>query len=246
MLNIDSLSKRYGEVVGVDDVSAHVGAGEVVGVLGPNGSGKSTLLHCVTGIVSPSSGAIEIAGAAAETVEAKRRFGFVPDDLDLPETVTGREYLQFLSRLHDTTEDVSELAAVLDLDSAMDRLVAGYSHGMRRKLLLLAALQHRPPLLILDEPFGGLDPVAAIVVRRVLTAWPSPEGRATLIATHDLLAAERLCDRVLILAGGRLVAEGRPSELLEVSGEADLERFFIGVSGIGDDLDRADEILGAM
>ena len=130
-LNIDSLSKRHGEVVGVDDVSAHVGAGEVVGVLGPNGSGKSTLPHCVTGIVSPSSGAVEVVGAAAETVEAKRCFGFVPDDLDLPETVTGREYLQFLSRLHGTTEDVSELAAVLDFDSAMDRLVAGYSHGMR-------------------------------------------------------------------------------------------------------------------
>ena len=233
ILDAHALTKRYRRTTVLDDVSITIEAGTIHGLLGPNGSGKTTCLHLVTGLLEPDGGTVLVGGLAVEAPASRRLFGFAPDDLPLPESLTGREYLAVHDALRrrDDRQRAAELGELLLIDDALDRPVGDYSHGMRRKLQLVAALMHDPRLLVLDEPFRGLDPEAAVGLRALLLAF-ARSGRAVLVATHDLLRAERDCDAVTILDRGSVVASGPPARLRAAHPTASsLDEVFLEVTG---------------
>ena len=196
--------------------TCEVAGGECVGILGPNGAGKSTLLHAVVGLMPVSSGTITIGGHQHHTRAAKRVLGWVPDDLPMTDSLTGSEVSLLHQRLRGAAFDralCDELFTVLGLDPHLHRPCGDYSHGMRRKLSLAMALAHRPRLLILDEPFRGLDPLTAALLRGLLQLH-AERGHAVLMATHDLDQAAHLCDRVLLLDGGQVLASGTPRQIV--------------------------------
>lgn len=240
MLKVDRLCKDYRGLEAVKDVSFRVEGGETYGLLGPNGSGKSTTLHSITGVVRPTSGSLEVCGYPADTVEAKERLGFVPDDLSMPETLTGREFLTFVQRLYGAENEGRSraLVEIFGLREALGRLVEEYSHGMKKKLQIVAALAHGPKVVILDEPFRGLDPEAAINLRHLL-ASEKARGTGILIATHDLLMARQDCDSIGIISGGKMVVQGSVEALLRDFATGSLEDVFLRASGL---LDRRKEL----
>ena len=239
-LVIKNLEKRFREVAAVVDVSLDVQPGEIYGLLGPNGAGKSTTINCVTGILAPTSGSIDICGRPSTSMDAKEMLGYVPDELRLPDTLTGREYLRFVSRLYSSgsLDRAETMAEVFGLAGALDRLIREYSHGMHKKLQIIGALTHQPVLLILDEPFRGLDPEALMIVREVLDSRRR-SGWSTLVATHELATAATMCDTVGIIASGVLKVAGEPHELQERFGGKSFDDIYLEVSGL---LARRDEV----
>jgi ABC-2 type transport system ATP-binding protein len=237
VLEVTGLTKSYDRSTGIFDLSFDVHEREIVGLLGPNGSGKSTTLHCLTGILQETAGTILVAGFSHRQAQAKNAFGFLPDDLPLPGSLKMREFQVFHRRLRPGFDgDLADfLIDLLGLKAHADKYIGDYSHGMKRKLQLAIALAHRPKLLILDEPMRGLDPVAAIIVRTLLDIFTS-QGGAVLVATHDLRAAQEYCNQVVILAGGRTIAQGSPNELAAEAGVQTLEQYFIRVTGVETDL----------
>ncbi len=240
VLTIDHLHKSYKNIEAVKDLSLEVQSGEVYGLLGPNGSGKSTTLHSIVGMVRPSSGTISIDGHHADSIGAKRVFGFVPDDVGMPESLTGREYLTFVRRLYGIGDAAraEALVEIFDIGPALGRLIEEYSHGMKKKLQIAAALVHDPELLILDEPFRGLDPEAVINLKHLISI-EKERGTGILIATHDLLMAQHYCDRVAVISKGRIAVEDSVPALLLEYGTGSLEDVFLRASGL---IDRRDEI----
>lgn len=233
ILDVQGIGKSYRKTPVLVDFSLAIAPGEIHGLLGPNGSGKTTCLHVITGLIGADSGSVLIAGISVADKRSRHGFGFAPDDLPLPEALTGRELLAFHDALRgrDDRRRAAEFAGLLGLDDALDRPVAEYSHGMQRKIQLIAATMHDPDLLILDEPFRGLDPEAAATLRTLISAFAA-SGRAVLIATHDMLRAERDCDRVTILSTGRTVATGSPHRLISAHpGAATLENVFMSATG---------------
>ena len=233
VLDAHALVKRYARTTVLDRVSMSVAAGAIHGLLGPNGSGKTTCLSLVTGLLEPDGGEVLVGGVDVATPASRRLFGFAPDDLPLPSALTGREYLVLHDALRgrDDRERAEELADLLRIGDALERPVGDYSHGMRRKLQLVAAVMHEPRLLVLDEPFRGLDPESATTLRALLVAF-AHAGGAVLVATHDLLRAERDCSEVTILDGGAVVAAGTPAELLARHPDArTLDDVFLAVTG---------------
>lgn len=225
MLRADAISKRYGSRTVLSDVSFEARAGEVTGLLGPNGAGKSTLLHVLIGVARPTSGTSSRTGAEP---------GFCPDDLPLPELLTAREYLglvQGVRRVRIPDPAIELMASGLRLGGHLDALVGTYSHGMKRKLQLIAALLHSPHVLILDEPFRGLDPESGAIMRALITGYAGA-GNTVLFSTHDLLLAQRLCHRVVVLGDGRVTAAGTVDEV--IGEHADLESSFLAHTGLGE------------
>jgi len=196
-------------------VDLTVDPGELVAVLGPNGSGKSTLIHGVVGLHAVEADALAICGHDVDDVEAKEALGFVPDELPIPQSLTGWEYLDHLERLRGACDhrwrDV--LLDELGLRRHLDKFIGDMSHGTKQKLQIVAAVQHIPRLLVLDEPFRGLDPRSVVVIRSVLDVLRL-RGAGVLVATHDVLAAERWFDRVVILHDGVVIADGAPDALI--------------------------------
>lgn len=216
-----AVSKRYGDRLAIDTLTLHVEPGEIYGLLGPNGAGKSTAIAMLTGIVRPDAGIIRLAGhdLQHQGLDARRMLGYVPDRPILYDTLTGREFLTYIAHLHALPRDtapatIDSTIAALGLGSHADALCRTYSFGTRSKVALAAALLHQPRILVLDEPFNGLDPESSHDVRRML-AERANAGVAILLSTHDLAIAESLCDRIGILANGRLVAEGDLATLTE-------------------------------
>lgn len=246
LLNVDDVDIAYGSHLAATEVTLTVAPGQTVGLLGPNGAGKSTIIHAIVGLVAPQSGAIRICGASAGSAEAKRELGFAPDDLPTPLSLTGRETIALVARLRGARFDVELahwLAGQFDLDHALDRPVAGYSHGMRRKLQIIGAIAHRPSLLILDEPLRGLDPEAAAILLAIIEVHTA-SGGGLLVATHDLHSAETLCDQVTIMARGEVVGQGAPDEIRAATGQSSLADAFLVLSGLRDRVqDRRSEIL---
>lgn len=239
------LSKRYGKRTVVDSVSFVVRAGSVTGLLGPNGAGKSTCLHMLTGAVTPDAGTISIGGIAAADPRAKLLFGFAPDDLPLPEALTGREYLAFHDRVRHRSDldNGLQIMEALDVLSAVDQQILEYSHGMKRKVQLAAALMHSPELLILDEPFRGLDPDAMAVVAHLIQEM-ARRGRSVLMATHDLARAEAMCNAVVIIDRGAVAGQGSPAQLAESHGRnGSLEAAFLAMTGREADADRKKRLI---
>lgn len=226
--------KQYGKRLALSGFSLRLEAGRTYGLLGPNGSGKTTGLHIITGLLAPTEGAVRICGVPIAEKRSRQLFGFAPDDLPLPVALTGGEYLDFhhAMRRGEDRPRAQQLADVFGLTADLDKQVGQYSHGMRRKLQVIAALSHQPRVVVLDEPFRGLDPDAAAVLRDALAAFRGAGG-TVLIATHDLLRAERHCDEVTVLDRGRIVASGAPLALLEAHDQcANLEEVFLTVTGL--------------
>src|SRR3989475_9172528 len=214
-----TLTRRFGELVAVNRIDLTVGAGQFFGFLGPNGAGKSTTIKMLTGLLAPSSGRVRLLGLDLEEhpIEVKRQIGVVPEGLALFERLTGAEYLNFAGRMYglDRSTAAQRTAELLDFMQLADRpktLIADYSHGMRKKLALAAAVIHGPRILFLDEPFEGVDAIAAGTLKAMLTRMSS-RGVTIFLTSHVLEIVERLCSHVAIIHQGRLVAQGSLEEL---------------------------------
>jgi ABC-2 type transport system ATP-binding protein len=238
-LVIESLSRRFGAVAAVSGLSLEVGPGEIVGFLGANGAGKTTTLRCASGLIAHDTGRIAVAGADLEREPraAKARLGLVPDRPFLYDRLSAREFLAFVAALYDLPADAAarraeELLQRLGLAEVANRTIEGYSLGMRQKTAIAAALLHSPPLLLLDEPLNGLDPPAARLLKDLLREH-ARGGGGVLVSTHLLDVAERLCDRVVILRAGRVVAQGTLESLRGDRADRSLEDVFLELGGAG-------------
>ena len=247
MLEVHSISKRYGGLLAVDKVSFAVRRGEIVGYLGPNGSGKSTTVNMVVGLLEPSGGTITLDGRTPgdDPIAYKRRVGYVPEEAHLYTHLTAGEYLELVGRLRGLPQQrlgqkVEELLKLFLLYDSRYSTIAAFSKGMRQRVLLAAALMHNPDLLILDEPFSGLDVSAALLFRALLGLFAA-EGRMILFSTHRFDMVERLCSRVVILSKGRLVAEETVADFR--GGDPSLEEYFVRVTNTDDYLPVARQIL---
>lgn len=233
-LFVENLQMTYGKVRALTDVSFEVGPGTCLGLLGPNGAGKTSLLHCLVGLQRPTRGVVELLDMDGNQLPIGQEVGFAPDDLPMPDLLTGNEYLELVSGLRGLRGGRStflEIAGVLRLDDAMDRLVGNYSHGMRRKLSLVAAIMHHPHVLVLDEPLRGLDPESSALTKRIIQTYVA-SGRVVILSTHDLLVAEQVCDRILVLDKGCMLGVGTVSELCSSAGRDTLEEAFLALTGI--------------
>ncbi len=236
------LTRHFGDVKAVDGLDLAVPAGSFYGYLGPNGAGKSTTLKCLTGLLRPTSGRQRVLGLDpfADAVAMKRRVGVVPEETALFERLTARETLTFVGRVHGLEASAiahrsGELLELLELERATDRLVADYSHGMKKKLALAVALLPAPELLFLDEPFEGIDAIASRQIKEVLQTVVR-RGGTVFLTSHILEVVERLADHIGVINQGRIVAQGSLAELRAGSG-ATLEEIFMRVVG-ADERDR--------
>jgi ABC-2 type transport system ATP-binding protein len=251
MLDVRALTKRYGGLLAVDKVSFTVNRGEVVGYLGPNGSGKSTTVNIVVGLLEPSEGTIFVNGRSLsdDPVEYKRRIGYVPEEPYLYTHLTATEYLTLVGRLRDLQQarldqKVPELLRLFLLWDSRYSTMAAYSKGMRQRVLLAAALLHNPDLLVLDEPFSGLDVNASLLFRALIGMFAA-EGRMILFSTHRFDMVEKVCSRAVILSGGRVAAEHLVAP--DGGGGSDsLETLFVRVTAQEDYRPVARQILDVM
>jgi ABC-2 type transport system ATP-binding protein len=231
------LRKVYGQHLAVKNVDLVVNQGEIVGFLGPNGAGKTTTLKMLTGLLKPTEGTAAIMGHNIQTdpVRAKSQFGYVPDTPNLYGKLSGWEYLRFMARLYRVPFDLAErrsgeLLRIFDLSEAATDMIEGYSHGMQQKMALAGALVHDPKVLFLDEPTVGLDPRSARLIKDLLMQLKS-RGVAVFFSTHILEIAERMCDRVMIINNGEIVAAGTLEQLRGLRGQGSLEDIFLSVTG---------------
>jgi len=218
-ITTDKLTRRFGELVAVEDVNLQVAAGQFFGFLGPNGAGKSTTIKMLTGLLAASSGRIEILGTdlAQNPVEVKRQIGVVPEGMALFGRLTGAEYLNFVGRMYGLDRETAsnrtvELLDFMGLADQPRKLVTDYSHGMQKKLALAAAVIHGPRILFLDEPFEGVDAIASGTLKSMLQRMIL-RGATIFLTSHVLEIVERLCSHVAIIDKGRLVAQGSLEEL---------------------------------
>lgn len=235
MLNIEHYSKTYpGGHKAVDDLSIHVLPGEIYGFIGHNGAGKTTTLRAAAGVMDFTEGRILIDGhdVKKEPVAAKKVTAFLPDNPDLYDFMKGIDYLNFIADLYDIsgeqrTRDIRKYGDAFELTGNLGSPIGSYSHGMRQKLALISAFLRHPRLLILDEPFVGLDPTASHLMKEFL-AQLCQEGSAVFFSTHVLEVAEKLCDKIAIIKNGRLVKSGPTQELV---GDSNLESVFLELEG---------------
>jgi ABC-2 type transport system ATP-binding protein len=233
-LTARGLRKTFGPKVAVQHVDLDVAPGSFFGIVGPNGAGKTTTLRMATGLLRPDAGQVWVDGIDvwSDPIEAKRRIGVLPEDLALFERLSGRELLMFHGALREMDQRVviersEELLELLGLRDSADALVVDYSHGMRKKLVLAAALLHAPRLLFLDEPFEAIDPVSARAIRNLLAHFTST-GSTIVFSSHVMELVERLCDHVAVLAQGTIVWSG---PLAELRGQGSLEDAFVALVG---------------
>jgi ABC-2 type transport system ATP-binding protein len=232
------LIKKFGEKVAVNDVSFNVNAGEVFGFLGPNGAGKTTTIKAIVGLLQPTSGSVAVAGydVQLQPMQAKAASGYVPDTPNLYMKLSARELLRFVGDLYELPrakieERIDELLRLFDLAEVRDDLIDSYSHGMKQKIALAAALIHDPKVLVLDEPTVGLDPKSARLIKDMLRQL-ADRGAAVFLSTHILEIAEHMCDRIGIIDHGNLVAVGTMDELRAAGkGERSLEDIFLSLTG---------------
>lgn len=234
MLKINHLTKHYkGSSKGVTDIQIHVEKGDIYAFIGHNGAGKTTTLKCITGIHGFDQGEIIIDGTdlQKDPMKCKSSFAYIPDNPDLYEYLTGIQYLNFIADVFHVPVDrreacIATYAAEFEITSSLGDLISSYSHGMKQKLAIISALVHEPKLLILDEPFVGLDPKAAVVLKGIMRDI-CEDGGAIFFSTHVLDVAEKLCNKVAIIKDGKMVASGRMSDLVK-DGES-LEDIFMEV-----------------
>ncbi len=239
MISLQRLTKKFGSQTAVDALSLEIQAGQIVGFLGPNGAGKSTTLKMLTGILAPTSGTATICGfdLLCETIEVKRNVGFVPESGAVFESLTGLEYLEMVAALYAIPSEaararIKQFIAFFDLsfETLTDKLLGAYSKGMRRKVVITAALLHNPPVVFFDEPLDGLDANAAVGFKALIQTL-AHEGKTIVYSSHVLDVVERVCDRVIIIDKGRLLLDGKPDELVVAHGSGTLEKLFTQLTG---------------
>jgi ABC-2 type transport system ATP-binding protein len=230
MLRIENLTKSYGDKVAVDNLSLHIMPGEIYGFIGHNGAGKTTTLKACCGILNFDKGEIFIDGLSikADPYGCKKRIAYIPDNPDLYEFLTGIQYLNFIADIfgisaHERKEKINEYSELFDLKANLAQHISSYSHGMKQKLAVISALIHSPKLIIMDEPFVGLDPIATHKLKQLMRKI-CDEGGAIFFSTHILEVAEKLCDKVAIIKEGKLVISGTMSEVM---GNTSLEDVFL-------------------
>lgn len=230
MLDIKNLTKTYGDKKAVDNLTLHIAPGEICGFIGHNGAGKTTTLKSVAGILQFDEGKITIGGRSVKTepLECKRQIAYIPDNPDIYEFMTGIQYLNFIADIFGINEmkrkeRIEKYAQLFELTDDLTAAVASYSHGMKQKLAVISAWIHNPKLIIMDEPFVGLDPKAAHLLKEMMKEACS-EGSAIFFSTHVLEVAEKLCDKVAVIKGGRLIRSG---SMEEVKGDDSLEAVFL-------------------
>ena len=235
MIELVNLTKRFGSLLAVNGINLAIGNGEIFGFIGPNGAGKTTTIRMMGGTLSPSAGTVLIDGIdiGMDPVEAKRRIGFIPDRPFIYEKLTGMEFLRFTADLYNVKDGsfpdkAREILAVFSLREWADELIEAYSHGMKQRLTIAAALLHDPRVIIVDEPMVGLDPAGIRLVKGIFRNLAS-EGKSVFLSTHTLEIAEDLCSRIGIIREGNLIATGTMSDLKVAAGvrEADLEAVFL-------------------
>ena len=234
MLNIKNLTKTYGEKKAVDDLTLHIAPGEIYGFIGHNGAGKTTTLKSVAGILRFDAGEIRIDGTSIRTdpLACKRKLAYIPDNPDLYDYMTGIQYLNFIANIFgvsaaDRQVRIRELAERFELTNDLAQPIAAYSHGMKQKLAIISAWLHAPQLVVMDEPFVGLDPKAAHLLKGMMREL-CDRGGAIFFSTHVLEVAEKLCDKVAILRAGKLIRSGTMDE---VKGDDSLEEVFLELEG---------------
>ncbi|MEN8142967.1 MAG: ABC transporter ATP-binding protein, partial [Thermodesulfobacteriota bacterium] len=239
VLVIRDLTKVFGDYTAVDNISLEVAAGEIFGFLGPNGAGKTTTIKMLAGILKPDQGYIEIKGANLESDPefCKQHTGYIPDRPFLYEKLTGEEFLQFIASLYQLPADrynqlVPEYLELFDLTEWRHHLIESYSHGMRQKLIIAAALILEPPLIIVDEPMVGLDPKSARIVKELFKKH-AREGGTVFLSTHSLEIAEELCDRIAIIMHGGIISIGDMGSLRNEASleDSSLEEIFLQLTG---------------
>ncbi len=234
MLKIEHLTKRYGDKKAVDDLSLHILPGEIYGFIGHNGAGKTTTLKSCCGILQYDSGEIYLDGQSMkqQPLACKKKLAYIPDNPDLYEFMTGIQFLNFVAdifevRAAERLRRIRRLADDFELTADLAQPISAYSHGMKQKLAIISALLHEPKLIIMDEPFVGLDPKAAHLLKGLM--WEvCDRGGAIFFSTHVLEVAEKLCDKVAIIKGGKLIRSGTMDE---VKGDASLEDVFLELEG---------------
>ena len=230
MLNIQHLTKTYGEKKAVDDLNLHIAPGEIYGFIGHNGAGKTTTLKSVAGILPFDEGEITIGGLSMkrDPLICKRQMAYIPDNPDLYDFMTGIQFLNFIADIFAVPADVRqerirEYAGRFELTGDLAQPIAAYSHGMKQKLAIISAWLHQPKLILMDEPFVGLDPKAAHLLKGMMREL-CDGGGAIFFSTHVLEVAEKLCDKVAIIKGGKLIRSGT---MEEVKGDDSLEEVFL-------------------
>ena len=234
MLKIEHLTKKYGDKVAVDDLNIEIKSGEIYGFIGHNGAGKTTTLKACCGILPFEEGNITINGLSIKDnpIECKKIMAYIPDNPDLYGYMTANKYLNFICDIYQIDKSqrkqlINKYADLFELTNDLGQTINGYSHGMKQKLALIAALIHDPKLIIMDEPFVGLDPKAAHEVKQLMrNIWDN--GGATFFSTHVLEVAEKLCDKVAIIKNGKLIKEGLVNEVI---GDDSLEDVFLELEG---------------
>ena len=234
MLNIEHLTKTYGEKKAVDDLSLHIAPGEIYGFIGHNGAGKTTTIKACCGILQSDSGEVYIDGVSVKEnpIAAKAKIAYIPDNPDLYEFMTGIQFLNFIGDVfgvsaEDRQARIRKYADLFELTNDLAQPISAYSHGMKQKLAIISALLHEPKLLIMDEPFVGLDPKASHILKELMREL-CKNGGAIFFSTHVLEVAEKLCDKVAIIKGGKLIKSGT---MEEVKGDASLENVFLELEG---------------
>ena len=234
MLDIQHLTKTYGAKKAVDDLTLHIAPGEIYGFIGHNGAGKTTTLKSVVGILQFDQGEITIGGKSIKTdpLACKRLLAYIPDNPDLYDYMTGIKYLNFIADVFGVDaqtrrERIRTYADTFELTGDLAQPIAAYSHGMKQKLAIISAWLHQPRLIIMDEPFVGLDPKASHLLKGMMREF-CDAGGAIFFSTHVLEVAEKLCDKVAIIRGGKLIRSGT---MEEVKGDDSLEEVFLELEG---------------
>lgn len=234
MLEIKNLTKKFGDKVAVDNIDLSVKSGEIYGFLGPNGAGKTTTIKMIVGMLMPDGGSISIDGIDAinDDVEAKRQIAYVPDSPEIYDIMTGRQYLNFIADVFELSDEernkqIDRYAEVFEMKDNLDVMIAGYSHGMKQKIVIMGALIHSPKLLILDEPMVGLDAKSSFRLKEIMRAL-ADEGRTVFFSTHVMEVAENLCDRIGIINRGKIIAVGTLDEIKAAAKDTgSLEKIFL-------------------
>ena len=238
MIELKEITKKYGDFRAVDNLNLTVARGEIFGFLGPNGAGKTTTIKMIAGVLEPSAGTITVGGIdiLKQPEAAKRKIGFIPDRPYLYEKLTGMEFLKFTADLYGVPneifrENARKNLAMFSLADWSDELIESYSHGMKQRLIMSAALLHDPEIIIVDEPMVGLDPAAIIMVKELFQNL-ARNGVAVFMSTHTLAVAEEVCDRVGIIHHGHLIASGTTADLRREANvtDADLEKVFLNLT----------------
>jgi ABC-2 type transport system ATP-binding protein len=252
MILAEGLTRTFGDKVALSDLDLRVEPGEILGFLGPNGAGKSTTVKILTGMIRPTAGRAQVAGfdVMEQPLEVKRRIGYVPESGAMYDNLSAAEYLELVACLHHiaptaAASRIDELLDLFDLTDVKNQRVTEYSKGMKQKVVLAAALIHRPDVLFLDEPLSGLDANAALIVKELLRRLAAQQ-KTILFCSHILEVVERVCTRIVIINGGRKIIEGSAQEISKTTGTGTLEAAFSTLTGVRDATSLTSEFLAAL